>query len=84
MRYISSSSRESELEGLYAANKGSYKVLKDALVEDIEAVIAPMREKRASITDEQVKQILREGADKARAIASAKMADVREKVGVTI
>ncbi|HVU79957.1 MAG TPA: tryptophan--tRNA ligase [Candidatus Paceibacterota bacterium] len=75
---------ESELEQLYAANKGSYKALKDALVEDIETLIAPMREKRASITDEQVKQILREGAEKARAIAQAKMADVRQKVGVSL
>ncbi|HVV15466.1 MAG TPA: tryptophan--tRNA ligase [Candidatus Paceibacterota bacterium] len=75
---------ESELESLYAANKGSYKVLKDALVEDIEAAIDPMRERRANITDEQVKQILREGAEKARAIASAKMADVRQKVGVAL
>lgn len=75
---------ESELENLYAANKGSYKALKDALVEDIEAMIAPMRERRASITDEQVKEILREGAEKARAIASVKMAEIRNKVGVSL
>jgi len=75
---------ESELKSLYEANKGSYKVLKEALIEDIEAVIAPMRDRRASITDEQVKQILKDGADKARAIAQAKMADVRNKVGVSL
>jgi tryptophanyl-tRNA synthetase len=75
---------EADLANLYEEKKGRYKDLKEALIEDIEAAIAPMREKRASITDEQVKQILREGAEKARAIASAKMADVRQKVGVSL
>jgi len=73
-----------ELTSLYEKNKENYKALKEALVEDIDAMIAPMREKRASISDEDVKKILKEGAEKARAIASEKMKIVREKVGVTI
>jgi len=76
--------RGDELAVLYKENKGKYKALKDALVEDIEAVIGPMRERRASVTDADVKKILKEGGDKAREIASAKMKDVREKVGVSI
>src|SRR5262245_30687136 len=36
---------ESDLEALYAANKGSYKALKEALIEDIEAFVSPMRTK---------------------------------------
>lgn len=75
---------EAELSPIYETNKGSYKTLKEALVEDIEAVVAPMREKYNAITDEEVKRVLAEGAQKARAIASAKMADVRQKVGVTL
>ncbi len=75
---------ESDLETLYEEKKGKYKDLKEALIEDIEAFIAPMREKRANITDEDVKKILKEGAEKARAIASEKMKIVREKVGVTL
>ncbi len=75
---------EAELEALYEANKGSYKVLKEALIEDIETVVAPMRTKRDAITDEEVKKVLKDGAEKARAIASAKMADVRQKIGVTV
>ena len=70
------------LSTLYKENKGKYKNLKDALIEDIEAVVGPMREKRASITDDDVKTILREGSEKARTIASAKMKDVHAKVGV--
>ena len=72
------------LASLYKENKGKYKVLKDALVDDIEALIGPMRERRAAITDEDVKIVLKEGAEKAKTLASAKMADVRKKVGVTI
>ncbi|MBC7836403.1 tryptophan--tRNA ligase [Acetobacteraceae bacterium] len=75
---------ENELAPLYEENKGSYKVLKEALIEDIENLIAPMREKRASISDEDVKQILKDGAQKARERAEAKMKEVRQKVGVTL
>lgn len=75
---------EAELAPIYEANKGKYKNLKEALIEDIEAFITPMRAKRESITDEEVKKVLAEGAAKARAIASAKMADVRKKVGVSL
>ena len=75
---------EAELASIYETNKGSYKALKDALIADIEAVIAPMREKRASISDEDVKRVLKEGSDRARAEASEKMADVRAKVGVSL
>jgi tryptophanyl-tRNA synthetase len=75
---------ESELEQLYTEHEGKYKNLKEALIEDIEAVIAPMRTKRDSITDADVVRVLREGSDKARAVASAKMAQVRKKVGVSL
>ena len=70
------------LSALYKENKGKYKNLKEALVEDIEAVVGPMREMRASITDDDVKRILREGSEKAHEIASKKMHDVHKKVGV--
>ena len=75
---------EGELASLYEERKGKYKDLKDALVADIENMVAPMRAKRDSISESQVKQILSDGAAKARALASAKMADVRQKVGVTL
>lgn len=75
---------EAELRPLYEANKGRYKASKDALIEDIEALIAPMRQKRESITDADVKSILRDGAERAGEIAEKKMKDVRAKVGVTL
>lgn len=73
-----------DLGALYKANRGNYKALKEALVEDLENLVAPMRERRAGITDEEVKKILKEGGEKARALASAKMQDVRRKIGVAI
>lgn len=75
---------ERELGSIYDTNKGKYKALKEALIEDIDAVATPMREKRASISDDDVRRILKDGGEKARAIASAKMADVRQKIGVAI
>jgi len=75
---------EAELEKLYAANEGNYKALKEALVEDLEVFIAPMRERRASITDMEVVATLKLGGEKAKELASAKMKDVRKKIGVTI
>ena len=75
---------EQELVPLYEANKGKYKASKDALVEDIEAVVGPMREKRASLTDADVKAILNDGAARAREQAEKKMTDVRQKVGVSL
>lgn len=72
------------LANLYKENKGKYKALKDALVEDIDAVVTPMREKRANISDADVKSILKDGGERARAEADAKITIVRAKIGVTI
>ena len=75
---------EQELAALYEEHKGKYKNLKEALIEDIEAVIAPMRKLRDAITDADVNKVLEEGGMRARARASEKMTDVRAKIGVTI
>ena len=73
---------KAELDVLYAEHEGQYKILKEALIEDIEAVIAPMREKRATISDGDVRDILAHGAAQARERAETKMAVVRERVGI--
>lgn len=72
------------LAKLYAENKGKYKALKEALIEDIESVVAPMRQRREAISDEQVKSVLAAGAERAKAKASAKMSTVRERIGVSL
>ena len=75
---------DDELASLYEMHTGKYKLLKDALTEDLDAFIAPMRERRASITDEDVRNVLKDGASRARAYASEKMKTVRKAVGVAI
>lgn len=72
------------LENLYAEHKGSYKTLKEALIEDIDALVAPMRARHEAITDEEVKLILVKGGERARERAQTKMAAVREVIGVAI
>ena len=76
---------ESELKALYSANKGQYKALKEALVTDMEAFIAPLRAKREQLASDpsRVLKILAEGAEKARVVASEKMKLIREMVGVS-
>lgn len=73
-----------ELLAFYRNNQQNYKAIKDALIEDIEAFIAPMREKRNGITDADVKAILKDGAERANALAEATMKKVRAQVGVAI
>lgn len=75
---------KSELEALYAENAGKYKNLKDALIEDIETMVSPMRERRESVSDADVVKILKNGSGKAREQASRKMAVVREKIGIAL
>lgn len=75
---------EAELKELYEAHAGNYKALKEKLAEDIEAHAAPMRERYLSISDGDVKEILRDGGVRAQEIAQAKMADVQQRVGVAL
>jgi tryptophanyl-tRNA synthetase len=75
---------EEELESIYEANKGRYGDLKKLLVNDIEAFVAPMREKRNNITDNQVKQVLADGAVRAKAISNQTLARVREAIGINL
>lgn len=73
-----------ELETLYSEKEGNYKELKEALIDDIENFVAPLREKYESITDEEIEEILAKGALIAREYAESKMVDVRKRIGVTL
>ncbi len=75
---------EAELETLYTENIGKYKNLKDSLIEDIDALIAPMREKRTSITDADIHTVLKDGAERAHAVSSAKLTEIRKVIGISI
>jgi tryptophanyl-tRNA synthetase len=75
---------EIELKNLYDANVGKYKVLKEALIEDIDAFIKPLRETRTKYAGDEkmLSKILERGAEQARKIANAKLAEIKTKIGV--
>jgi tryptophanyl-tRNA synthetase len=71
-----------ELDSLYEDNKGRYGDLKKMLVSDLNDFLAPMRDRRARITDTEVIEVLIAGAEKARAVSSKTLARVREVIGI--
>ena len=75
---------ESTLREFYEAKKGSYKELKESLIEDLESLITPMRERREEWKSkpEEVERIMSEGGHKIRKIIHEKMIEVRERVGL--
>ena len=77
---------ENVLNKIYAEKAGKYKELKELLVEDLEKFIAPLREKRKEFAKDIPKAlaILKAGGEKAKKVASAKMDEVREKIGVSV
>lgn len=75
---------EAELLPLYEEHKGKYKALKDALVEDLDTRIKPMRERREEFKKDPntVSNVLEAGAKVARVKSEAKMSKVRFNIGV--
>jgi len=82
--YDATGKSSSELDLVYKENAGKYKALKDILADDIDKLVAPMREKRESITDEEVRRVLALGAEKTNAEAYAKMVEVRKRIGISL
>ncbi len=68
-----------EIVSLYAG-KG-YADFKRDLAEVVASFLAGFQAKMSSISDEEAMSVLRAGAEKARAVASDKMRQVRERVG---
>ena len=77
---------ENELKKIYEEKAGKYKELKEMLIEDLEKFIAPLRARRKEFEKDIPKAlaILKAGGEKAKKIASQKMEEVREKIGVQI
>lgn len=76
---------EAELAALYEEHKGKYQALKQALIEDLDAFIAPMRTKYEELSNdpEAVDLILMKGGEAALTAANAKMDSVRKAIGVS-
>lgn len=77
---------EKELKKIYEEKKGKYKEIKELLIEDLEKFIAPMREKRKEFEKDipKILEILKKGGEEAKKVASKKMEEIREKIGVKI
>jgi tryptophanyl-tRNA synthetase len=75
---------EAELGPIYEEHKGKYKALKEALISDIEAFIAPMRERRHALMQDlpKVLKVLEEGGKKAKEKADKKLEEIKRKIGV--
>lgn len=73
-----------ELDPLYEEHRGKYKVLKELLIEDLDAYLAPMRARYEELKNDSgaVEEILEKGKAEARAVSEAKMAHVRKIIGV--
>jgi tryptophanyl-tRNA synthetase len=76
---------EAELAPLYEEHKGKYKALKNALIDDLDEFIAPMRERYEELkkNPELVLEALKKGGERAREVSEAKMAQVRAAIGVS-
>ncbi len=75
---------ETELGELYEANMGSYKTLKEALIEDIDAFIAPMRQRRSELAKEPdaVRGMLKEHGTRMQVKAEIAMHEIRKRAGI--
>ena len=77
---------EDYLKKLYTEHEGKYKVLKEALIEELIAFIAPLREKRAEIAKdpEAVIKLLAHNGELMRKKTEDLVAEVRKKVGLVL
>ncbi|MHB1118391.1 MAG: tryptophan--tRNA ligase [Minisyncoccota bacterium] len=75
-----------EVRKRYLEGGIGYKESKEILIDNLRAFIAPLRSRREEIArdPEMVLQILRDGAEVARAQAKKMMEEVREKTGLTL
>lgn len=75
---------EAELRPRYEASQGRYGDLKKQLAADLNEFLAPMRDARAAITDEEVRAVLTAGVKKAQAVSHETMDRVRTAIGIAL
>ncbi len=83
-RLFATEAERDELAARYRAGGMGYGEAKKALHAKFEAQFAPLRERRAALAarPDEVEDVLREGARKARAMAAATLARARRAVGL--
>jgi tryptophanyl-tRNA synthetase len=75
---------EKDLKKIYDENKGKYKILKDMLVDDLDAFIKPLRERREELASnmDYVYKVLKEGNEKTAEVASKRMGEIKKILGL--
>jgi tryptophanyl-tRNA synthetase len=83
-RLVASGSEVLRMEEEYRSGGTGYGEFKSRLVEALEAYFAPFRARRESLAREPgaIESLLRDGAERARAVAALTMARVRQAVGL--
>jgi len=83
-KLFSTSTEQEELAKRFRAGGMGYGHAKKELLEKANAYLAPLREKREQIANNSdfISDVLAEGAKKARAIADAKLEEVKRSVGL--
>jgi tryptophanyl-tRNA synthetase len=76
--------QDTVLRKRYTEGGLSYKDVKHELAAHITDFLTPIQEKYTKITDDQVKQILADGANHVSVLSEKKIADVYQKVGFNI
>ena len=76
----------SEVRERYEKGGIGYKESKEILLRNVEAFIAPLREKREELSRDRdyILDVLREGGKKAKVMADAKLEAVKERIGVKL
>lgn len=82
LRTLGEGDRHAELMQDYEQGKLRYSDLKGAVADAVWTTTAGIQSRREAFSPERVIEILRDGANRARPIAQAKMADVRKKIGL--
>ncbi len=78
--------QDSELRAMFEEGGVGYGTIKESVAGIINNYLRPMRQKREELLrdPDAVKEIIREGGEKARAVANKKIEEVREKVGLLL
>jgi len=71
-----------QFESDYAKGTLKYEPLKRAVADHLVKTLEPIRVRRAQLKETEVREILHEGAKRARAVARKTLEEARERIGV--
>lgn len=76
---------EEELAPVYEMHKGKYKALKEALIEDLDAFIKPMRERREKLAKDikSILKIVEKGNKGANKVAAKRIKEIKKLCGLS-